>query len=143
MTRVALDTSAAVPYLLASHDAHGAVRAHLAGAGPVPVLTTHSLAETYSVLTRLPGDARLTADDARRLIEESFPADPLAVDPTTARRLPSELAAHGVTGGAVYDALVALAAAGAQTPLVTRDRRAAATYAALGVHVRVVSDRVP
>lgn len=139
MTAVALDTSAAVPFVVASHAAHATVREHLAGAAPV--LTGHSLAETYSVLTRLPGDARVAADDARRLLEDAFPAPALTLDTAIAARVPAELAPRGVTGGAVYDALVALAAAGAKATLVTRDRRAAATYAALAVAVELVPDR--
>lgn len=134
--RAALDTSAAVPFLMASHDAHPVVRAHLADARPV--LTSHSLAETYSVLTRLPGDARLAAPDAVRLIEGAFPDPSLPLDPAVAGRIASVLAPRGVTGGAVYDALVGLAASQAGTVLVTRDRRAAATYAALGVEIEIV-----
>jgi toxin FitB len=137
MTRtVALDTSAAIPLLLSSHVAHDAVRGHLDGADVM--LTSHSLAETYSVLTRLPGDARLTAGDAARLLERTFPRPALALEPEIAGRIASELAPCGVTGGAVYDALVGLAAANSRTTLVTRDRRAAATYAALGVVVEIV-----
>lgn len=138
MTRtVALDTSAAVALLMASHTAHDAVLAHLADAEPV--LTTHSLAETYSVLTRLPGDARLTAADAVQLLERAFPGPVLPLAEDLAGQIASVLAPRGVAGGAVYDALVGLAAAGGQTPLVTRDGRAAATYAALGVTIELVA----
>lgn len=137
MTRsVALDTTAAVPFLMASHEAHDVIRAHLIDAEPV--LTSHSLVETYSVLTRLPGDARLAAVDARRLIEGAFPGPTLALDQQVAGRIAAVLAPRGITGGAVYDALVGLAAAEASTSLVTRDRRAAATYAAIGVEVEIV-----
>lgn len=52
MTRLAYDTSATVPLLVRSHRAHGSVRRH--AAGHEPALTSHSLAGTYSVLTRLP-----------------------------------------------------------------------------------------
>lgn len=95
-------------------------------------MTGHSLAETYSVLTRLPGDARLEAADAAMLLSAGF-ADVLLVDPVTLRDIANILAAHAVTGGAVYDAMVALAVRGTDATLLTRDRRAAATYAALGV----------
>ena len=46
---LAVDTSAAVALIMASHVAHRAVRRHLRGRDLV--LTQHSLAETYSVLT--------------------------------------------------------------------------------------------
>ena len=100
-------------------------------------MTGHSQAETYSVLTRLPGDARLDARDAALLLSTGF-AEPLLLDPATVTDLPSVLAEHEVAGGAVYDALVGLATVGTGVRLLTRDRRAAATYSALGVDFRFV-----
>ena len=89
------------------------------------------------MLTRLPGDARLEARDAARLLSTGF-ASPLLLDPTTLRDLPSVLAAHEVVGGAVYDAMVGPATVSTGATLLTRDRRAAATYSALGVEFRFV-----
>lgn len=43
-------------------------------------------------------------------------------------------------GGAVYDALVGLAAKSASIALATRDLRAAATYSALGVEILEIVD---
>lgn len=134
MTRLASDTSAAIPFLVRSHTAHAAVRRR--AAGRASVLTSHSLAETYAVLTRLPGDARLTADDAVRLTEANFgPA--LEVPGRETAALPRILAPLGIVGGAVYDALVGLAARAAGVPLLTRDARALGTYAAIGVDVEL------
>lgn len=135
MSDVAVDTSVAVPYLLASHVAHHATRRHLTER--TPTLTGHSLAETYSALTRLPADARLAPVDAVTLIEANFDA-PAVLAPEVAASLPQLLAPLGVAGGAVYDAMVALAARAADLPLATRDRRAASTYAALRVEVELV-----
>ncbi|RBY80906.1 VapC toxin family PIN domain ribonuclease [Geodermatophilus sp. TF02-6] len=137
MSRLALDTSAAVPFLVRSHAARAAVRRHVADR--TAVLTTHSLAETYSVLTRLPGDPRVAAPDAVRLVEANFGAS-LAVPATEATALPRVLAPLGIAGGAVYDALVGLAARAAGVPLVTRDARALGTYAALSVDVEIVAE---
>lgn len=137
MTRLAFDTSAAVPLLLRSHTAHAAVRRH--AARRTPVLTAHSLAETYSVLTRLPGDARVAADDAARLLEANFDTV-LTVPATESTTLPLVLAPLGIAGGAVYDALVALAARAAAVPLATRDARALGTYTSLGVHVEIIDE---
>lgn len=135
MIEVAVDTSVAVPYVLRSHTAHAVVSEHLRSRSPL--LTAHSLAESYSVLTRLPGDARLAAPDAARLLSARF-GDTVALDDLVACSLPAVLAPVGIAGGAVSDALVALAARGAELPLATRDRRAAATYAALGATVDLV-----
>lgn len=68
--RVALDTSVAVPFVMVSHVAHELVRDRLGGSEVL--LTAHSLAETYSVLTRLSGDARLAPLDAGELIDANF-----------------------------------------------------------------------
>ncbi len=134
---LALDTSAAIPLLMSSHVAHRAVRRQLRGGSLV--LTGHSLAETYSVLTRLPGDARVAAADAVRLIDANFGA-PALVPADVAAEVPALLAEVGIVGGAVYDALVGLAARSASIKLATRDRRAAATYSALGVEVLEILD---
>lgn len=134
MTTLALDTSAAIPLLLSSHTAHRLVRRRLGDR--TAVLTTHSLAETYAVLTRLPGDARLTAQDAVRLIEARF-APAIAPTADATLHLPRMLAALGVIGGAVYDALVGLAAAAGDVALGTRDGRALGRYAAVGARCEI------
>lgn len=132
---VALDTSVAVPLLLSSHSAHSAVAKWWAGR-PV-ALCGHALAETYSVLTRLPGDARLSGPDAARLIAARCePA--LLLDPSIFRRLPDVLAELDVVGGAVYDALVALTAVDNDAVLATRDGRAQTTYQLIDARVEIV-----
>lgn len=131
---LALDTSVAVPLLVRAHTSHAAVRDVLGQRSAV--LTGHSLAETYSVLTRLPGDARVAPADAARLIEANFgPA--LLPGAATVGGLPGVLAALGVAGGAVYDALVGLAAKEHGVRLGTRDARALGTYAAVGAEVEI------
>ncbi len=132
---VALDTSVAVPLLVQTHRAHDAVVRWWAGREVV--LSGHALAETYSVLTRLPGDVRLAPPDAARLLDERF-GPPLLLGPDVAGRLPRVLSDLGISGGAVYDALVALAAVEHQHALATRDNRAAATYELVGARIIVV-----
>jgi predicted nucleic acid-binding protein len=94
--------------------------------------------ETYSVLTRLPGDVRLAPADAAHLISERF-AEPLILGAKTSRALPDLLAGLGIAGGAVYDALVAVAAVEHGARLATRDARASATYVTLGADVLVAA----
>ncbi len=132
MTTLALDTSVAIPLLVQTHRAHREVVGWWAGREVA--LSGHALAETYSVLTRLPGDLRLAPADAARLLDERFAA-PLLLGPHTAARLPAMLGRLGVAGGAVYDALVALAAAEHGAELATRDGRARATYEVVGARV--------
>lgn len=135
MTDLLLDTSVAVPLLLTSHVAHGAVTARLAGRSVA--LAGHAVHETYSVLTRLPGDARVAPEDAVRLLRERF--EPAAVlDARSFRSASAVLADSGIAGGATYDGLVALAARSTGLPLASRDRRARSTYALLGVPVEMI-----
>lgn len=134
MTALALDTSVAIPLLVAPHRAHAAVSRWWDGREVA--LSGHALPETYSVLTRLPGDLRLAPADAARLLGERF-VEPLLLPPDVGGRLPEVLSQLGIAGGAVYDALVALAAIEHGAELATRDARARATYDAVGVRVIV------
>lgn len=138
MTVYLVDTSVAVALVLTGHTAHdltnrevGKRIVHLAG---------HAAVETYSVLTRLPGGARVAPGDAQRLLTERFAGVICPKGDVLAKQL-ADLAAAGIKGGAVYDGLVSLAASvEAGAVLLTRDLRAAATYARLGVAVEMVID---
>lgn len=132
MTVLALDTSVAVPLLVQTHQHHAAIVSWWAGRDVA--LSGHALAETYSVLTRLPGDVRLAPPDAARLLKERFVA-PLLLGQATAARIPETLGRLGIAGGAVYDALVALAAIEHGATLATRDGRAKGTYEIVGVRI--------
>lgn len=133
---IAVDTSVAVPLLVRSHEHHAAVTRWWNG--QEVALSGHALAETYSVLTRLPGDARLGPADAARLLRTRFSA-PLLLSSRRARALPATLSGLDMAGGAVYDAIVALAAKEHGAALATRDARARGTYDAVGVKVIVVA----
>jgi predicted nucleic acid-binding protein len=129
------DTSAAVPFLLEDHpsrdvvvDATRNLRRGLAG---------HAWFETYSVLTRLPGQRRRSGRVVSQLLADAFPATRF-LDATDATSLVAELPRLGIAGGAVYDALVGAVARAAGLVLVTRNRRAKAVYDALGVQVMLV-----
>ncbi|HEY5196904.1 MAG TPA: type II toxin-antitoxin system VapC family toxin [Solirubrobacteraceae bacterium] len=134
MTVIGLDTSVAIPLLVATHDAHADVVRWWDGRDVA--LCGHALAETYSVLTRLPGDLRLAPSDAARLLGDRFVA-PLLLCAETAGRLPESLSRLGVAGGAVYDGLVGLAAVEHGAVLATRDVRARPTYEIVGAQVIV------
>lgn len=137
MTRFLVDTSVAVPLLVASHSVHDMVQAW--AAGRTLHIGGHALVETYSVLTRLPGDARVSATDAVLLIEDNF-EERLSLSPERAGQVHQLLAARGIAGGATYDGLVALVAQEHDATLVTRDARARGTYEAMGVRVIVLVD---
>jgi len=132
MTDVLMDTSVAVPLLLDSHPGHAQVAAWAKGKNLA--FAGHAIFETYAVLTRLPAESRLTPAQAYRLIDQY-------ARPEHRLNIPSQdvirrMAEHGIAGGQVYDALVALAAEGSR--LATRDRRALDLYNKLGANVEIV-----
>ena len=133
---VAVDTSVAVPLLVRTHTAHEAVVRWWNGRELA--LCGHAVAETFAVLTRLPGDVRLTPGDAAWLLDERFPRR-LALSTAASGGLPDVLGRLGIAGGAVYDAMVALAAAEHGAVLATRDARARATYEAVGIDVTIAA----
>jgi len=133
---LAVDTSVAVPLLVRSHQHHADVVRWWDG--QELALSGHALAETYSVLTRLPGDARLSAEDAARLLDARF-TRPLTLSGSSAEAVHVTLSRLGIAGGAVYDGLVALAAKTHGAALATRDARARGTYDAVGVTVVLVT----
>ena len=131
----AVDTSVAIAALDAGHVAHEecrrAVRRHR------PVLAGHAAFEIYSVLTRMPGLLAVDPRDASELLLEVLP-EATWVTPSQAQRLRQRLAALGITGGGVYDALVGEAARVHGLRLLTRDARARRTYDLLGVDWELV-----
>jgi hypothetical protein len=62
------------------------------------VLAGHAAVETYSVLTRLPGDLAVDAGTAHRLIKDLFVAT-LTMTPGSREGVTAEFAAAGVAGG--------------------------------------------
>ena len=133
MSLVTADTSVVVPALLGWHEHH-------AMAGPaiadVQRLPGHVLAEAYSVLTRLPRGLSLAPSAAADLLLSAFPGEPLTLEGASYVRLLQELAAAGIRGGAIYDAVVAASATSESAELLTLDVRAAGTYRAVGARFR-------
>jgi toxin FitB len=127
-----LDTSAAIALVLEDHDGHAATVAAVRGRRLG--LAGHAWFETYSVLTRLPGDLRRSPADAERLIAHNFPERAFRGE-REAAALGEELARLGISGGSVYDALVSAAARYHDAPLLTRDTRARPIYGAMGVRL--------
>jgi predicted nucleic acid-binding protein len=131
-----LDTSAAVPLVVADHPAHGEVLQRVAGR-PLG-LAGHAAFETYSVLTRLPAPVRRSPSSVSRLIRLNFPETRFLTAQDQLRLL-ENLPALGIAGGSVYDALVGMAAVQHSLTLATRDERALAIYRRLGVALDDVS----
>jgi predicted nucleic acid-binding protein len=127
---IAVDTSVVVAAFASWHEGHRAASAALARKPRVPA---HVLVETYSVLTRLPPPHRAPADLVARFLAARFTQAPIALPPRAHLRLIDRAAAAGLTGGSIHDALIGETVLHAGARLLTRDRRAAATYERLGV----------
>lgn len=68
-----------------------------------------------------------------RFLDAAFLPDPLTLESRRYRRLVTHrLAAAGISGGAIYDALIAEAVRAVDGTMVTLDRRALATYGRIG-----------
>jgi toxin FitB len=97
----------------------------------------HSWTESFSVLTRLPVDVRLSHLDAARALDAVVPATRW-LSAAEQDAFSQWLRHSGVVGGAVYDALVGWVARSAGVPLLTRDARALSTYRALGIELLLI-----
>jgi len=131
----ALDTSVAVPAVDASHAAHHTCRERVMATRAA--LAGHAAFETYSVLTRMPGQLRLDGPTAAEVMDAAFP-ERCWLGPAESDALLERCGAMGITGGAVYDAQVGEAARIHGRTLLTRDRRAIRTYDRLGVNYELL-----
>jgi predicted nucleic acid-binding protein len=134
---IALDTSAVVALFATWHEGHSAVAAALRDEADVR-LPGHVAFEAYSVLIRLPPPHRISPAPVLAFLDRRFHLPWLELDADGQRELLREAADLRLTGGAIYDALIAATARGAGARLLSRDRRAAPVYRALGVDHRLL-----
>jgi toxin FitB len=131
----AVDTSIAIAAILADHEAHDVAEDALSQSATT---IAHVATETYSVLTRLPPPLQLDAAIAAAIIDARLPSSCVALDADAHSTAPGILAAACISGGATYDGLIALTAREHDLELLSRDRRAARTYRALGIKFKLL-----
>jgi len=132
---IAVDTSLVVALFASWHEAHQSARE----AVPAEVhLPAHVLLESYSVLTRLPPPHRAPPDIVESFLQRRFQGKLLTLPGSGHRTLLKAAREGGISGGSVYDALVAATAKHADATLLTRDRRAVRVYETMGVTFRMV-----
>ncbi|MEO1145234.1 MAG: PIN domain-containing protein [Cyanobacteria bacterium J06638_22] len=74
-------------------------------------LSTHSLAETYSVLTRLPIQPRISPANAESIIQRLLQyLEPVALTSKNYQAAIAQMTTLNLAGGAIFDALIAQAA---------------------------------
>jgi predicted nucleic acid-binding protein len=87
----------------------------------------------------LPPSERAGAGDARAFLEDWFSDRWLGLTAGAQRLALGRLQELGISGGAIYDGLIAMIAAASGATLVTLDRRALATYALVGANVELIA----
>ena len=98
-------------------------------------LVAHVELEAYSVLTRLPEPFRAEPAVVAAYLREDFSGTRMVLAEDDRRGFVKRLADLLISGGAVYDAIVAVTADHHKRTLLSCDRRAAPTYDKLGVDV--------
>lgn len=112
--KVLYDTSVLIPALLTKHENHAIAFPQLQIAKREEVqghLSTHTLAELYSVTTRLPKPIGISAESASEmvldLLEYLVSVELSAMD---YRKAIARTTKQGLSGGVMYDAVIAQAA---------------------------------
>ena len=132
----AVDSSITVAAILADHEAHDPAEEALSRSDTT---IAHVAAETYSVLTRVPPPLRLDAATAATIVDSRLPRELVTLEADGHASALGRLAAARISGGATYDGLIALTALEHDLLLLSRDRRAARTYRALGVRFQLLT----
>jgi predicted nucleic acid-binding protein len=132
---IAADASVLVPALMAAHEFHEACHE---SAGLIDAAVGHALLETYAVLTRLPQPYTVPAVQASAALRSYSDAVLALPGPEVPDAIDRFVIARA-SGGATYDALIAVTAAHHGASLLTCDERAAEVYERLGADVMWVA----
>jgi len=113
--KVFCDTNVLVSAFLTKHPQHNAARPvleRIKAQADEGWIAAHSLAETYAVLTRLPGASQVAPNVAWQLISENIIKNfsLITLSATEYSKALAGAAASGVEGGKIYDALLLAAA---------------------------------
>lgn len=138
--RTLVDTSALISALVSTHAMHAWADQQLTAAEKGQVLiSTHTLAEAFKVLTAHSRD-NLSPADARQVLEEiTGPYEKVSLDHTDYFAVMERCTAQGLSGSVIFDALIAQAAlkAGADKLLTLNSKdfkRLGADVAGILVH---------
>ena len=120
--KVLFDTSVLVAGLIVNHPKHSVCFSRLKAAQSKQIqgfISTHSLAETYSVITRLPIQPRITPEQAHSIILDVLhylEAIPLVSNDYQIAI--AQMATLNIPGGGIFDALIAQAALKAEVAVI-------------------------
>lgn len=111
MIKTLFDTSVVVASFVKAHPRHSNCLPWMQQVrnGTIQgVLATHTLAETYAVLTRLPLAPRISPKLAQHLISENLGKfEVVSLTSSDYQMVVAKMVTLNLTGGAIYDALIA------------------------------------
>lgn len=131
---VGCDSSVLIPALSQAHEFHELCRVQLPR---VTVLPAHVLLETFSWLSGL-RDGRAVPPRAVVRALEALDLPVVQLPPGEYLEMLGSMAWGGRSGAAVYDAQIAATAKHHGVRLLSRDRRAAATYELIGADYELI-----
>jgi predicted nucleic acid-binding protein len=112
--RILFDTSVIIAALLPKHTSHSPCFLQLQSAKSGQFqgyLSTHSLAELYSVLTRMPSQPRMSPQAAKALIGRCLQyLQAVPLDTTDYQSAIAQMTDLNLPGGGIFDALISQAA---------------------------------
>ncbi|MDQ6848995.1 MAG: PIN domain-containing protein [Actinomycetota bacterium] len=123
------DTSVIIAGLSRWHPSNDAARAWFPRIGWLPA---HVLAESVSVLSRLPNGRAVSLIDAVGLIRQLAEGRVRQLRGDRYLLIFGAVGSAGMGGGAVYDAIIGATAREHDATLLTLDRKAVRTYSAVG-----------
>jgi predicted nucleic acid-binding protein len=133
---IAPDSSVVIAAVAPWHEAHRPARAALVDIDAR--LPAHVAFETTSALSRMPEGRRIAPAVVLEALERGFERPWLTIDADGQRDALRRAVEAGVRGGALYDALIAATAAEHDAEILSADRRALATYRAMGAAARFI-----
>lgn len=111
MVKALFDTSVLVAAFVKAHPQHPVAAQwwQKVKAGEIEgIISTHSLAEVYAVLTRLPVQPRISPTVAQQMIQENLKTfQKIPLTPVDYQGVIAQMVDLNLTGGAIYDALIA------------------------------------
>jgi predicted nucleic acid-binding protein len=134
------DTSVLVAGFVSSHRFHEDVLPALAQVREQGNLIAHTIAETYSVLSATGGVYRADPPAVLAYLDQFIAKEPITLGASAYRKAIGLLAGEGRSGGAVYDALIGIAARDADVTLLSLDARAQPVYELCDARVRILAD---
>jgi predicted nucleic acid-binding protein len=133
---IAPDSSVVIAALGQWHPAHLASRKAIAG--EERRLVGHVAFEATSVLSRMPEPYRMMPSVVIEALQRISQSPWLALDADGQHSCLRRAVAEGLSGGALYDALIAATAREHGATLLSADRRARDAYEAIGVDVTYI-----